>query len=63
MLEVGQKTFRTWLNDMYVENCRERNESGMPIFDGLGDYFTEYRWWLKREYQRKQKVEKGYDNV
>jgi hypothetical protein len=45
--------FRTWVNELYYENCKEREAFKEPCFKSE-DYFNKYKWWLKREFQHQQ---------
>jgi hypothetical protein len=43
--------FRSWLQHMWFENCREHEEFRLTPFPSLKVYFQTYKYWLKREYQ------------
>ena len=44
------KSFREWLQDLWRENCDENDGWGQPRVT-LQEYFTRYKWWLRREYR------------
>lgn len=49
--------FRAWLQNIWMENKDEHAEAGelaMP----LAEYIRRYKWWLKREYQHQQRVDR-----
>jgi len=47
--------FRAWVNNLWVENCREHDEFGEPQCDPK-EYFSKYKWWLKREFKHQQSL-------
>jgi hypothetical protein len=50
-------SFRIWLNNLWMENKEEHAQYGeLPM--PLQEYFTRYKWWLKREYKHQQKLSK-----
>ena len=57
-IEEPQMTFRDWIRELWLENCKERFEHGMEPFENPEVYFQTYKWWLKREY----KFQKGKVN-
>ena len=50
-------TFRTWLQNLWYENCEERMNWGNDKLS-LGEYFQQYKWWLRREYRFQQRNNK-----
>jgi hypothetical protein len=44
------QSFRQWLNELWRENCDELDGYRQPRHT-FEEYFTRYKWWLKREYQ------------
>jgi hypothetical protein len=42
--------FRSWLRQLWMENCAERDEFGEPILS-MQTYFQRYKYWLKREFR------------
>ena len=46
--------FRNWLRQIWLENCRERNEFGETSLP-MQAYFQRYKYWLKREYRHQQR--------
>ena len=45
-----QTNFRTWLHEIWLRNCDEHREYGMPVLT-QEQYFEMYKYWLKREYR------------
>jgi hypothetical protein len=43
-------TFRTWLQNIYIDNCEEHDAWGEPRIS-IRQYFDRYKWWLRREYR------------
>jgi hypothetical protein len=42
--------FRTWLRQLWMENCRERDEfNERPL--SQQEYFNKFKYWLKREFR------------
>ena len=52
------KPFREWLVDLWRANCDEHDGWGQPRMT-MNEYFKQYRWWLKREYQYQKGVRRG----
>ena len=50
-------TFRTWLQNLWYENCEERMNWGSDKLT-LSEYFRQYKWWLRREYRFQQRNNK-----
>lgn len=51
--------FRLWVNKMWYEHLLELDGYGQPITYTSQDYFKKYRFWLKREYQYQQRMQRG----
>jgi len=50
------KTFRSWLNQRWVEHKDEVVEvTGKPCDYDLSIYFSKYKWWLRRVYKEEMK--------
>lgn len=48
--------FRKWVHDLWQENCEEHRIYGEdPLLQH--EYWNKYKYWLKREYQHKLKVD------
>ena len=46
--------FRTWLHELWLQNCDEHREYGeMPLTQE--QYFQMYKYWLKREFRHQQR--------
>ena len=43
--------FRSWVHQLWIENCEERllYRNGDRLSEK--DYFQQFKWWLKREYR------------
>jgi hypothetical protein len=48
------KSFRNWLEDLWRENCDEHDSWSQPRYT-LEEYFSRYKWWLRREYRFQQR--------
>jgi hypothetical protein len=48
--------FRTWLKNMYLENCKEREEWNSIPYESLSEYFNFYKYWLKREFKNQRQI-------
>jgi hypothetical protein len=45
-------TFRSWVNQLWLEHKKEVLEvTGKPVNYEAKEYFTKYKWWLRREYK------------
>ena len=42
--------FRSWLRQLWMQNCSERDEFGEPNLS-MQTYFQRYKYWLKREFR------------
>jgi hypothetical protein len=47
------KKFRQWVEEVWRENCEEHLTYGENPYK-LQEYWTKYKWWLKREYQHQR---------
>lgn len=54
---MKQVSFRTWVEDLWQENCIERDCFGDEKID-LSNYFNQYKWWLRREYRHQINLSK-----
>ena len=45
-----KKPFRVWLNEIWLQNCEERLLYNECTYK-MQEYFSRYKWWLKREYK------------
>lgn len=50
--------FRLWVNQLYYSNRDERQSLNIDTFD-VKEYFNEYKWWLKREFQYQKNRKKS----
>jgi hypothetical protein len=50
---VKQSAFRTWVRELWHENCEEHFIYGEPKLS-QEEYFQKYKFWLKREYRHQQ---------
>ena len=48
--------FRIWLQLIYMDHKDEATSLGLPTCDA-DTYFRMYKYWLKREYQHRQRTE------
>jgi hypothetical protein len=49
--------FRSWVHNLWVDNCEERFRFGETKLS-KSEYWHTFKWWVKREYQKKIKLEK-----
>jgi len=55
---IKDTEFRSWLRQLWMQNCTERDEFGEPILS-MQTYFQRYKYWLKREFRfQNQQVSK-----
>jgi hypothetical protein len=47
-------SFRLWVQNIWYENCREHEGYGQTPLPAAV-YWRQYKWWLKREYQQRNK--------
>jgi hypothetical protein len=59
IVQTDQKTqlskFRKWVQDIWFENCEERqiyNQDQLKI----QEYWSKYKWWLKHEYRQRHRL-------
>jgi hypothetical protein len=51
--------FRHWLQEKWFEHCAELESYGQTVPYSSREYFTKYKFWLKREYRHQQKQAEG----
>jgi hypothetical protein len=49
--------FRMWVNNLWVENCEERQRYGDPQLNSQ-EYWQRFKWWLRREYRHRQNLKR-----
>jgi hypothetical protein len=49
--------FRSWLRQIWLENCREHDEFNELPYT-LQEYWTKYKYWLKREFKHQHEKTK-----
>jgi hypothetical protein len=47
---VKDTAFRSWLRQLWMQNCVERDEFNEPNLS-MQSYFQRYKYWLKREFR------------
>jgi hypothetical protein len=50
---MKDSNFRRWLHELWLRNCDERTEYQQLPYTQQ-EYFRQYKYWLKREYQHQQ---------
>jgi hypothetical protein len=50
----SSSAFRLWVHNIWYENCREHEGYGQAPLP-VAVYWRQYKWWLKREYQSRNK--------
>lgn len=54
MTKKRDDRFRNWLRNIWLENCKEHEEySELPY--SLKEYWSKYKYWLRREYRHQQR--------
>lgn len=48
-------TFRTWLQERWMEHKDELDSLGIRLDYDVRHYFNKYKYWLKREYRHSQR--------
>lgn len=48
--------FRAWVHQLWVENCEDHFAHAEPRL-GKQEYFQKYKYWLKREFRHRRRVE------
>jgi hypothetical protein len=46
--------FRRWIEEIWRENCEERRE-WKDDQQSITEYFSRYKWWLRREFRFQSK--------
>ena len=49
------KSFRHWLQEMWMQHKDELALHGQALNYDLADYFNRYKYWLKREYRHQMR--------
>jgi hypothetical protein len=49
-----QSQFRIWVREIWMANNEERLTYGQDTAT-IKQYWTNYKWWLKREYRHQRK--------
>jgi hypothetical protein len=49
--------FRLWVENLWRENCEER-KTWQEDQQSIAEYFTRYKWWLRREFRFQTKDSK-----
>ena len=49
-------SFRLWLQEMWYQHVAELESYGQALPYDLREYFSKYKYWLKREYRYQQGV-------
>ena len=52
---MKQGPFRIWLTKIWMDNKDEHSDHG-ELAIPLEEYLRRYKWWLKREYQHQQRL-------
>lgn len=48
-------SFRHWLQELYYQNCTELESYHLNSYT-LKEYYSRYKWWLRREYRHQMKL-------
>lgn len=49
--------FRVWIEQLWFDNCDEREQCHESCFS-RAEYFQRFKYFLKHEYRRQQRLEK-----
>lgn len=52
-MEKYNSEFRTWVRYIWAECVLERESLGLSTIDSK-EYFSKYKYWLKREFQHRK---------
>jgi hypothetical protein len=58
----NQTDFRKWLMNIWQENCREHEEFNQLPYT-LKEYWSRYKWWLRREYRFQRRTNHGSEQT
>lgn len=50
--------FKNWVHNLWIDNCEERAVHGDEHRLLEREYFSKFKWWLRRQYQYQIKKEK-----
>jgi hypothetical protein len=53
-IDFPKTSFRLWVQNIWYENCREHEGYGQAPLPAAV-YWRQYKWWLKREFQQRNK--------
>jgi len=53
-MDLKNSHFRHWVEELWRENCEERLTHGEDRAT-IQEYWSEYKWWIKREYRFQHK--------
>ena len=56
-MELFHIGFRRWVHELWLQNCDELFEFRMKPYDQK-QYWDTYKYWLKREFKHRQRIEK-----
>jgi len=49
-IRKSKEEFQMFVNNLYVENCHERSEHGMPLYASSEEYYKENKIFIKDKY-------------
>jgi hypothetical protein len=57
-MDITMSSFRHWVHNLWIDNCEERliYSAGNRLSEK--EYFHQFKWWLRREFRHRQKIEK-----
>ena len=54
---MGKEEFQGWLKQMYLRNCKEREDHNDPKFENKDAYYSSNSSWLRQKF-KEDKAEK-----
>ncbi len=57
----SKSSFRHWVQEMWYDHVDEIDAYYQSLRYSSKDYFNKYKFWLKREFQHRQKQNKGIE--
>lgn len=49
-IRKSKEDFQMFVHNLYVENCSERSEHGMLLYDSSEEYYQENKMFIKDKY-------------
>ena len=49
-IRKSKKEFDVFVNNLYIENCHERSEHGMPLYASCQEYYEHNQIFIDKKY-------------